>query len=123
MFDATIDFNVELVQITIGCRVCDNDNLFFSFVEKDARNGADMHTCIDTRSEDDTENDICGNGEILQWEGILESDRELVCTDCAVLIPNCIQCNSSQNCQLCQAGYLRAEIKDALGQTNVVCLS
>ena len=59
----------------------------------------------------------------MRLEGLIESERELVCKACTDLIPNCLMCTSGSDCDLCKLGYRRAEIKDANGVVNVVCVT
>ena len=39
------------------------------------------------------------------------------------MIPNCLQCADSSTCNLCKAGYIRANITDAEGQVNAICVA
>ena len=59
----------------------------------------------------------------MKLEGLIESERELVCRECSLLIPNCLMCSKSTDCDLCKLGYRRAEIQDAYNVTNVVCVT
>ena len=55
--------------------------------------------------------------------GVIEDDKELICTDCLTIIPNCISCSSNSTCDLCTPGYQLTNLKDAFGNTNQLCLS
>ena len=58
----------------------------------------------------------------MRLDGLIESERVLKCKSCSELIPNCLMCTSNKDCDLCKMGYRRAEIKDANGVSNVVCV-
>lgn len=52
----------------------------------------------------------------------MKETEKLVCKSCAALIPNCLSCTKSTDCDLCRSGYVRAEIVDAFGVTNRLCI-
>ena len=91
--------------MTGGCRRCNNKEKYYSVIVPYPRVGAYEVDCHFGGNKTAQENDFCGNGQILQWEGVIESQRKLVCTTCTTLIPNCLACDSSKNCNLCNAGF------------------
>ena len=86
----------------------------------------DYLTILDDADFDDVEateeNESCGVGEIMQWVGVIETARVLECTSCADLIPDCLACDSSINCQMCAKGYLKATITDGFGVSSNLCI-
>lgn len=56
------------------------------------------------------------------WKGYIASERELVCTKCSALIPNCLSCSSSDKCDLCQRGFRNTKVFDDTGTLRTVCL-
>lgn len=69
------------------------------------------------------ENDLCDIGSILQWVGVIETERVLECKPCNELIPNCLSCSSSKQCDICKKGSRLASIIDSHGIENQVCIT
>lgn len=111
----------EWAQITIGCHKCSDDKLakpVFNYYS-----GIIVMVCSQAeKKEGIEENDSCGLGQIYQWQGLIESQMQLVCTSCGELIPNCLACDSSISCLMCKRGYLASAIIDSFGEARVICI-
>ena len=112
----------DLAKIMIGCRKCDSSKNFYLIAKYYSDIGLYTADCLNISTLNVTENSICGDGKIMRLEGLIESERVLTCKSCEDLIPNCLMCTSNKDCDLCKMGYRRAEIKDANGVMNVVCV-
>ena len=81
-----------------------------------------MQSCFNAKNQTGNENDLCGMGEIKRWEGLIPEKQTLYCRECSTIIPNCMACTKTNDCDMCKSGYRRAQIKDAYGIDRVVCV-
>ena len=95
-FDDLSTFN-ETQQIWItssaGCRTC-NSTHYVPVVNDDAESGIAFSSCYFIGNQTGEENDLCAQGAILVWTGLIEDQQELICTSCTTLIPNCLACKN-----------------------------
>ena len=103
----------EWAELTLGCRKCNNTGKFYGIVEKNPATGIITQSCFDTKNQTGQENDLCGTGKIKRWEGLIPEKQTLYCRDCSEVIPNCMACTKTTDCDMCKLGYRRAIIKDA----------
>ena len=120
-----------MVDSTIGCRRCkdkdDEDEEYKDYelgepvVNYHEVFGTNVYTCLNYTQLADYPNQDgvpCEPGKITQWVGVIEDDKELICTDCAEIIPNCLSCSSNSTCDLCNSGYQNVQLYDAFGNEN-----
>lgn len=90
---------------------------------KNPATGIITQSCFDTKNQTGQENDLCGNGKIKRWEGLIPEKQTLYCRDCSEIIPNCMACTKTTDCDMCKLGYRRAIIKDAQGIDRTLCVA
>jgi hypothetical protein len=120
------EIQVSLADRTLGCRICDNYDTYnsTSIVEYNYEQGYYYQSCDNlTEYENITaENQPCIPYAILQWEGIIESEKTLECIQCSNIIPNCVTCSSNSSCSICDTGFHNVDVYDTFGNLNNVCL-
>ena len=99
---------IEWAKLTVGCRQCNDKDDYYQNITIDEGTGLYNAVCFNISTQNNTENDICGNGQIKVLEGLIATKMKLVCKECSEIIPNCMACSVKTDCIMCKPGYLRS---------------